>query len=277
MFKSFDDNQYSSESSPHLQVEGLSWGCRERQVLHDVGFTVNHGEFVGLLGPNGVGKSTLLRCLYRYLVPQQGRIALAGAEIGTISRRAFARQVAVVTQHGPSGFSMTVRQFLTTGLLAHSSWWQRLDRRDESARVEAVLQRVKLASLAEHHFDSLSGGERQRVLIARALLQQPKLLLLDEPTNHLDVRYQIETLKLVRSLGVTVVASIHDLNLASAYCDRILLLSEGTLVASGRPQQVLTADRIRAVYGVEARVDMHPNGRYPRITYDYQKPAYALA
>ncbi|SDJ77808.1 iron complex transport system ATP-binding protein [Ferrimonas sediminum] len=277
MFKSFDDNQYDCESSPHLQVEGLSWGCRERQVLHDVGFTVNHGEFVGLLGPNGVGKSTLLRCLYRYLIPQQGRIALAGTEIGTISRRAFARQVAVVTQHGPSGFSMTVRQFLTTGLLAHSSWWQRLDRRDESARVEAVLQRVKLASLAEHHFDSLSGGERQRVLIARALLQQPRLLLLDEPTNHLDVRYQIETLKLVRSLGITVVASIHDLNLASAYCDRILLLSEGALVASGLPQQVLTADRIRSVYGVDARVDMHPNGRYPRITYDYQKPAYALA
>ncbi|WP_417347214.1 ABC transporter ATP-binding protein [Ferrimonas sp.] len=277
MFKAFDDLPRTPQPPLQLEVENLGWGDGRRTILSGISFNIFQGEFVGLLGPNGVGKSTLLRCLYRYLDPTSGRVLLRGRDTQTMSRRQFAREVAVVTQHLPSGFSMTVRQFLTTGLLAQSNWWQRLDRRKERIQIDEMLERVQLTEMADRHFELLSGGERQRVLIARALLQQPKLLLLDEPTNHLDIRYQIDTLKLLRGLGVTVVASIHDLNLASAYCDRLLLLHQGRLAAYGEPGQVLTQKQIAQTYGVDARIDPHPQGTHPRITYDYHNSDYALA
>ncbi|WP_108946596.1 ABC transporter ATP-binding protein [Shewanella halifaxensis] len=220
----------SSQTHAHMQVKQLSWATPSKQVLDNISFTIERGQFVGILGPNGVGKSSLLRCMYKYLMPESGEVLLNQQNIKAISHREFATKVAVVLQHTPVGFSMTARQLLATGLINQQRWWQTINKTKESHEIDQVLSLVGLSNKAEQIFESLSGGERQRLLIARALLQKPEILLLDEPTNHLDVGYQVEILTLIRSLNITVVATIHDLNLASAFCDKLLLLREGKLI-----------------------------------------------
>ncbi|WP_153914565.1 ABC transporter ATP-binding protein [Shewanella sp. TC10] len=258
-----------THSIPAFKVENLSCDIAGKPVLIDINFTVKQGETVGIIGPNGVGKSTLLRCLYRYIKPQLGSIYLYNTPLTRYSRSEFAKKVAVVTQHGCTGFSMTVGQFLATGLLAHRQWWQCLDSKYETNAIDEVLDRVQLSDKKEQMFDNLSGGERQRAYIARALLQQPEILLLDEPTNHLDICFQIEILKLISGLGITVIFSIHDLNLAAAYCDKTLLLDNGKVAAFDKPQAVLNSQQLQDTYGVKTHISTHPDGSFPLITYRY--------
>ncbi|GIU17042.1 ABC cobalamin uptake system ATPase BtuD [Shewanella sp. MBTL60-112-B2] len=252
-----------------MQVNQLSWATQSKQVLDNLSFTIERGKFVGILGPNGVGKSTLLRCMYKYLAPDSGDVLLNNQNIKNIAHRDFAAKVAVVLQHTPVGFSMTARQLLATGLINQQKWWQSINKAKENQQIDEVLALVGLKHKSEQIFESLSGGERQRLLIARALLQKPEILLLDEPTNHLDVGYQVEILSLIKSLNITVVATIHDLNLASAFCDKLLLLREGKLIKSGTPAQVLTPASIENIYGIKTEVDRHPQGCHPRVTYHF--------
>lgn len=263
------------DSIPHLSVSDLSWSCADKTVLKQLSFTVKKGEVVGILGPNGVGKSTLLRCIYKYLKPTQGRVCLDGTDITQISRRQFSSKVAVVLQHPPAGFSMTARQLLATGLVSQHHWWQSIDHKSEQQLIDDVLEQVNLADKGELFFEHLSGGEKQRLLIGRALLQKPEILLLDEPTNHLDIRYQLEVLTLIKSLNITVIATIHDLNLASAFCDQLLFLKDGCLVKNGPPNAVMSEDNIRHIYGVNAHIDQHPTNEKPRVTYHYSEALYA--
>ncbi|RTR38688.1 ABC transporter ATP-binding protein [Shewanella canadensis] len=263
------------ESNSHMEVNHLNWATSSKKVLDDLSFTIERGDFVGILGPNGVGKSSLLRCMYKYMSPDSGNVLLNNRNISSISHREFASKVAVVLQHTPVGFSMTARQLLATGLINQQKWWQRIDHCVEKVEIDRVLSLVGLTDKAERVFESLSGGEQQRLLIARALLQKPEILLLDEPTNHLDVGYQVEILKLIKNLDITVVASIHDLNLASAFCDKLLLLREGKLIKSGTPAQVLTPASIENIYGVKTEVDRHPQGKHPRVTYHFDGGRHA--
>ncbi|ABV36773.1 ABC transporter related [Shewanella sediminis HAW-EB3] len=263
------------QSNSHMEVNHLSWATSSKKVLDDLSFTIERGDFVGILGPNGVGKSSLLRCMYKYMSPDSGKVFLNNQNIDSISHREFASKVAVVLQHTHVGFSMTARQLLATGLINQQKWWQRIDHNAEKVEIDRVLSLVDLTDKAEQVFESLSGGEQQRLLIARALLQKPEILLLDEPTNHLDVGYQVEILKLIKSLDITVVASIHDLNLASAFCDKLLLLREGKLIKHGTPAQVLTPASIENIYGIKTEVDRHPKGTHPRVTYHFDGVRHA--
>ncbi|QYJ80662.1 ABC transporter ATP-binding protein [Shewanella acanthi] len=261
----------SSEPTPislALNVQQLSWRHDDKAILSQVSFTLNQGEMLGLIGPNGAGKSSLLRCLYRFIQPTEGSISLFGQDIGLFSPKTFARQVAVVQQDTPHYFEMSAAQIVAMGLTPHKGMFESHSHIDTD-RVNQALAKVGLSHKSNQQYERLSGGEKQRALIARAIVQQPKLLILDEPTNHLDVRYQIQILTLVRSLGISVIASIHDLNLASALCDSLLLLDKGEVVAKGAPKQVLTEASIDEVFGIKARVTTHPDHGNPQINYYY--------
>lgn len=228
-----------------------------RPVLTGVDLEVRSGEVLGLLGPNGSGKSTLLRTVYRAIRPEGGAVEVGGLDVWSSTTREVARRCAVLTQDHATEVELSVLDLVLLGRIPHRSLMRRSDRDDEALAREC-LDRVDAAHLENRMLPTLSGGERQRVLLARALAQQPKVLLLDEPTNHLDIAHQLELLSLVRRLGVTAVIALHDLTLAATYCDRLALLDQGRLVAAGPPEEVLTPDRVRDVYGVACDVLVHP-------------------
>lgn len=249
-----------------LDVEAVSWGVDGAHIVRGVSLGCAPGSLVGLIGPNGSGKTSLLRCIYRVLRPDAGMVRLDADEVWRLSARQAARRIGVVLQEHGGEFEFSVREIVAMGRAPHKALFER-DTAEDAHIVEEALRRAGVLSLAERSFLTLSGGEKQRVLLARALAQQPRLLVLDEPTNHLDIRYQLEALDLVRGLGVTTVAAMHDLNLAALYCDQLYVLKTGTLVASGAPEAVLTAELIQTVYGVRAEVRPHPSTGRPHIVY----------
>lgn len=258
----------SSIPDTTLNVSHLSWIVEGKSILSDISFALQTGQMLGLIGPNGAGKSSLLRCIYRFVRPTQGEIKLLNQNIEQLSPKAFACRVAVVQQDPPHYVDMTTAQLVAMGLTPHKGIFS-TNSSGDSLKIAKALEKVGLSQKVHQQYEHLSGGEKQRALIARAIVQQPQLLILDEPTNHLDVRYQIQVLELVRSLGISVIASIHDLNLASALCDSLLLLDKGAVSAVGTPNQVLTEARIAQVFGVCAQVMIHPQHGNPLINYFY--------
>ncbi|GEB31913.1 MULTISPECIES: heme ABC transporter ATP-binding protein [Brevibacillus] len=241
----------------NLNVENITVGLENKTILHNVSLTVRSGEFVGLIGPNGSGKSTLLKSIYRVLKPYSGLISLDDDNVYQLSARQNAQRMAVVRQESSVEFDFTVMEIVMMGRSPHKRLFQ-TDTTADSRICEESLERVGMQAYAERSFFSLSGGEKQRVLIARALVQQAEFLVLDEPTNHLDVRYQLQVMDLVKTLGITVFSSLHDLNIAAMYCDRLYVIRDGELVASGTPDEVLEPGLIRDVFGVETEVITHP-------------------
>jgi iron complex transport system ATP-binding protein len=258
-------DRFTGDRPARLQVHDLSWGVGGPTLVGPLSFVVEPGQMLALVGPNGAGKSSLLRCLYRYHRPSRGNVRLDGADIWALPAKAVARRVATVLQEQASDFGLTVAEIVELGLTPHRGGWG-TDRSDYDA-VEAVLSLMELTHLAPRDLATLSGGERQRVMIARALLQKPDLLILDEPTNHLDIRHQLEVLDLLSRLRCTVVVSLHDLALASAHADQVLLLDRGQPVAFGPPGDVLTKSTIRAAFSVETLLDAHPATGRPRLSF----------
>ena len=246
-----------------FEAKGIRFSYDSVPVLEEVTFTAVGGEVLGIIGPNGSGKTTLLRCLNRTLSPRVGTVLIDGEDIHDLSRRDIARRMGVVPQEPGTPFPFTVWEFVLMGRYPHARPLSGTGARDLAA-VEEALCLTDILALAERPVTELSGGERQRVLLARALAQEPEVFLLDEPTAHLDIGHQLEVLELVRRLTVkrelVTVLSSHDLNLAARFCDRLLLLSHGRVYAAGTPEEVLTPDRLRRVYGVEAEVRRHPRG-----------------
>ncbi|MFD7653203.1 ABC transporter ATP-binding protein [Actinosynnema sp. NPDC059797] len=234
-------------------------------ILRGVDLTAGTGEVHGVVGPNGSGKSTLLRCVYRALEPHGGAVRLDGRDVAAARVRDTARELAALTQDNHVEFDFTVTEVVALGRLPHGTG------PGDGAIVREALSRVDAAHLAHRGFLTLSGGERQRVLIARALAQEPKVLVLDEPTNHLDISHQLAVLALVRSLGVTVLAVLHDLNLAAAHCDRLHVLDRGRVVRSGTPAEVLTPELLAEVFRVRAHVVEHPATGAPQLLFDHQE------
>ncbi|MEN3225962.1 ABC transporter ATP-binding protein [Mycolicibacterium porcinum] len=245
-----------------LRAVEVGWIRSGRVVLDGVTMDPVPGSTVGLLGPNGSGKSSLLRLLAGIDRPDSGSVQLDGRELHTMSRRAVARRVAVVGQHADTDLDISVRDIVRLGRIPHTPIF---GGRDDTATVTAAMAATGLQPMADRLWHTLSGGERQRVQIARALAQEPSELLLDEPTNHLDIAHQLEILAMIRALDVTSVVALHDLNLAAMFCDHVVVLSEGTVVATGTPAEVLTEDLVAAVYGVRCRITIDDAGPYVRF------------
>ena len=229
------------------------------EILHGIDFTAGDRSLVGVIGPNGSGKSTLLKCIYRVLKPSEGAVFVDGQPLSEYRVRDSAKKIAVLAQHNFYNFEFTVQDVVLMGRAPHKRALER-DSAADFKIVHEAMERVGVAPLRDRLFSTLSGGEQQRVLLARALAQQTPCLILDEPTNHLDIKYQLELLDLVRSLDRTVIAAIHDLNIAAMYCDTIFVMQSGRIVAAGAPRDVLTRSLIRSVYEVDADVFTDSDG-----------------
>lgn len=229
------------------------------EILHGIDFTAGNRSLVGVIGPNGSGKSTLLKCIYRVLKPSEGAVFVDGQPLSEYRVRDSAKKIAVLAQYNFYNFEFTVQDVVLMGRAPHKRALER-DSAADFKIVHEAMERVGVAPLRDRLFSTLSGGEQQRVLLARALAQQTPCLILDEPTNHLDIKYQLELLDLVRSLDRTVIAAIHDLNIAAMYCDTIFVMQSGRIVAAGAPRDVLTRSLIRSVYEVDADVFTDSDG-----------------
>jgi iron complex transport system ATP-binding protein len=232
-----------------LSVDAVSVAADSVEIVRAASLDVAAGTFTGVLGPNGSGKSTLLRTIYRSRRPSRGHVLVDGKDVWCVSTKVAAQLTAVVAQEGSSDFDFTVREIVEMGRNPHKRLLQR-DTSDDESLVMNAMSLTGVDHFAERTFATLSGGEKQRVLVARCLAQQSPLLVLDEPTNHLDVCAQFELLDLIGSLGVTTVAALHDLNLAARYCDRVVVLDAGRVVAHGVPADVLTSELLADVFGV---------------------------
>jgi len=249
-----------------MNVNNLSFNYAGVPILNDVEFNVGLGELVAIVGPNGSGKSTLLKCINRILKPKQNSVLINGVDSGRLSVKELSMMMGYVPQTSVSAFPFTVFDVVMMGRKPYIHW--SIGERD-SEIVALMLDFLGIGHLALRHFSELSGGEQQKVIIARALAQQPEILLLDEPTSSLDIRHQLEILCILRGLaqsgGRSVVVTLHDLNLASRFSDRIILLKKGCVFAIGSPKEVITSQNIKTVYGICADVSASVMGR-PVVT-----------
>ena len=241
-----------------------------RQIVKKASLEVADGEFVGLIGPNGSGKTTLLKSIYRVLKPSGGVVLLDGRDMRQMSYRESARQLGVVSQFTNTSFDFSVEDVVLLGRAPHKSTFSR-DTAEDMRAVEDALKRVDMLAFRKRSFLTLSGGEKQRILLARALAQQVRMLVLDEPTNHLDIKYQLQIMDVVKSLGVGVLAALHDINLTLMYCTSIYVLKDGEVRAHGRPEEVITRELIRGVYDVDC--DVHKDARTGRLYVTYYSGA----
>lgn len=255
--------------SIQLHVDQLSWQVNDKTILNNISFTVNKGEVIGIIGPNGAGKTSLLRCITNQQQSTRtaqfsGSIYLKNKRINSYSAKALAQHFAHVAQKAEAIFSLTVIDIVKMGLLPHKGLFAMNNDHDKQ-QIKLALKKVGLAHTEKMDFNQLSGGEQQRVLIARALVQKAQILILDEPTNHLDVYYQHQILNLISLLNITVIMTVHDLNLASQYCQRLLLLDQGQLIADGTPTEILTETQLSKVFRLPCLVTQEPLKQKPRV------------
>ncbi len=237
-----------------LEIKGLTMGYGERRVLNNVGLKASEGEIVGIIGPNGSGKTTMLKAITKVLKPTSGEVLIDGKDVREMESREIAKNVAVVSQVISINFEFSVRDIV---LMGRTPYIKSSESKEDVRIAMDALKKTNTYYLKDRLVTQLSGGELQRVIIARALAQTPKILLLDEPTSHLDITNQIDVLNLVKEAsrkGLVVVAVIHDLNLAAYYCDKICLLRDGELVATGTPRDVLTSSNIGVTFNLPVEV-----------------------
>ena len=256
------------EKRRHVRDERGSW------VVKDMNFSVRQGEIFGVIGPNGSGKSSLLKVLAKLVEPQEGTVRLFRARLDALSRDAVARQVAYMPQDLSSDFAFTALDMVLMGRFPYRqrSKWSLLgwEQRSDHLVVQQAMEHADVTHLADREMGTLSAGERQRVLLARALAQEPGVLLLDEPTAHLDLQHQLDLCRILRRVhaqhGMTVLLVSHDINLASQYCDRVLIMKEGCLMYLGSPHDVITQPNLKEVYGCQVLIDAHPETGLPRVS-----------
>lgn len=251
-----------------IEGNGLSLNLDGKRVLHEVSFRFQAGGMYGIIGPNGAGKSTLLSLIAGTALPDAGELRLGGKPAAQWTRKELARHVAVLQQGGLTPVGFTVKEVVGMGRFPYQNWMGE-EKRDSAPLVERILALTGLSDMADRQIDRLSGGERQRVALAKVMVQEPRLLLLDEPTTYLDIGYQLQLLDTVkqwqREQGITVVAVLHDLNLAAQYCEELYVLRSGRIEASGPPEAVVNAELVERVYGARSVVVRHPVSGVPQL------------
>ena len=252
-----------------ITVDDVSWSVKQKKqkILYPLSFELSPGKILGVVGPNGAGKSTLLRLLYRYYKPTTGKVKINGIDIWKLTSRQVACSVATVLQENFSDFSLTVIEIVTLGRTPYSKWLSNSNSENDKKIVQSSIDRLSLNKFENRHLNTLSGGERQRVMIARALAQEPDILILDEPTNHLDIRQQLEILNLLKDLSITVITSLHDLNMARSNCDEILLLKDGCALGFGKPNLILSESNISEAFRVKACHELLTPSNSKQITF----------
>jgi iron complex transport system ATP-binding protein len=250
-----------------LAVLGLGWAPRRRDsLIREISFSIEPGDRLVIVGPNGAGKSTLLRLLYRSIKPKAGSVFLDGQDIWTLSPASVARSVAVVLQETPANFPFSVRDIVLMGRIPWRKGFSRWSDADHQHAAHA-LGHLGLEGLEDRKVSTLSGGEKQRVLVARALAQSPRLLILDEPSNHLDIRHQLEVIERIKALGITIITTLHDINLAADFATKAAIIDHGRFVAFGEPRDVFTETHISQVFGVQATGHAGGRGKQARFTF----------
>lgn len=249
-----------------LDVENFEISVGGKHIVNDISLRVLSREFVGLLGPNGCGKSTLLRAIYKAIKPESGAAKFDEMDILRANNKEVAQQIGVVSQFNELSFDFSVRQLVLMGRTPHKGFMEQ-DTANDVALADMAIEAVGLDGFADRSYITLSGGEKQRAVLARVITQEPRFLILDEPTNHLDIKFQLKIMSTVRSLGIGILAAMHDLTLAANYCDYIYLLKNGRVVAEGCPEQVLTEQNIYDVYEVKCYVEPSPITGRVAVTY----------
>ncbi|MED3552830.1 heme ABC transporter ATP-binding protein [Cytobacillus praedii] len=251
-----------------IEVDRLSKRFDNQSVLEEISFSVKRGECLGIIGPNGSGKSTLLKLLSGVESTTAGRIELKGKQIEQYNRKELAKWLAVLQQESLPPIGFTVREVIEMGRFPFQNWLGE-ETTDFERLIDVILNKMGLDDLSDRHLEYLSGGERQRVALGKTMAQQPELLMLDEPTTYLDIGHQVLLMDRIREWqleeDLTVISVLHDLNLAALYCDRLLLLHNGRVVATGSPEDIIRTDLIEEVYGTVPIVMKHPVYGLPQI------------
>ena len=240
-----------------VKVKNLKFSIDKKEILKDISFEVPKGSFVGIIGPNGSGKSTLLKNIYRLYKPSSGSITLDNKDLLKMKDKDCAKEIAVLAQESNSQFDFTVEQIVKMGRYPYKSVFEDYSKNDIQM-VKDMLEKVGLNDYSSRSFSNLSGGEKQRTLIARALVQNTDFLILDEPTNHLDIGYQIQLMDLIKSLNITTLSAIHDMNLASMYCDYLIVMKDGQIRDFGKAKDVINSNMLKEIFGVNAYVGVNP-------------------
>lgn len=250
-------------SARHLKI-----GYESKIVIEDLSLTINKGEVLSIIGPNGCGKSTLLKTLSRMIKPIEGEIFIENNSLSSLNNKTISQKICLLSQHNNAPSDLTVEELVYFGRIPHKKWYETKNKEDKQL-VDWAIKNTGLEKYKNTPIGSLSGGERQRAYIAQALCQKPEVLLLDEPTTYLDISHQLELMELIREINekfnITIVMVLHELNQASKYSDRLVIMKCGEIVCDGCPNKIINKEVIKDVYCIDCDIDNDPICNKPRI------------
>jgi len=253
-----------------LKIKELKVNLSKKEIVKGIDLAVTSNKFIGLIGPNGSGKATLLKAVYGVIKPTFGDVFISDKDIKNYNKKSLAKTLGVVSQFNNINFDFKVIDIVLMGRAPYKGLLEQDNKNDYDMALKALSQ-VGMIDFAQKNFSLLSGGEKQRVILARAITQNPKILILDEPTNHLDIKYQLEVMSIVKNLNICVLAALHDLTLASQFCDELYVLKDGVIVYNGIPNEVITEKTIKEVYDVESIVHINPTTK--KLSIEYLPPS----